>query len=819
MKETETVVKGMTCAACAVSVENKVKKIEGVAEANVNLATEMLTVKFDEDVVDWNDVEKAVEDAGYSIEHKGSEMEFEVKGMTCAACSAAVERALSRTAGVREASVNLATGRAKVSIDPAIAGVDQMARAVSEAGYELVVLDAVNREGPAVRKAREISAMKRRVITAMVFAIPLLYISMGHMIPGISLPTPAIISHKTSPSNFALVQLLLTIPIMFAGSGFFTHGLKALYKRNPNMDSLVAVGTGSAFLYSLYNTALTMIGKHEAAMGLYYESSAIVITLVMLGKYLENVSKNRTSDAIRKLVELAPSAAIVIRFDEELEVPISDVQKGDTAVVKPGARIPADGIVIDGSGAVDESMITGESIPSDKEAGDKVIGGSVNLSGLIRFTVTGVGQDTVLSRIIRLVEDAQGRKAPIARLADKVSGVFVPVVMAIAAMSAIAWALAGEGSSFVLTIFVSVLVIACPCALGLATPTAIMVGTGKGAENGILIKGGDTLELLHEVGYVVLDKTGTVTNGKPEVRKLVPYGIDETLLLGLAASAESGSEHPIAGAIVTEARDKGIMIVKPSEFRAHAGNGIEASIEGRRVLVGTGKFLSSYGVDISAAISDLDDAELKGRTTMLVSSDSRLVGMIAVADTVKESSRRAIDKLKALGIKVAMITGDNVRTARAIADEVGIDEVLAEVMPDQKAEQIGRLQGKGYKVAMVGDGINDAPALAKADIGIAIGSGTEIAIEAADVVLMRPELDAVSEAIRLSRLTMRNIKQNLFWAFFYNVLGIPVAAGLLHVFGGPLLSPVIAGGAMALSSVSVVSNALRLRNVKLKGRV
>lgn len=765
----------------------------------------------------------AVGSEDISTAHQTSEQdtaELEIGGMTCAACSAAVERALGKLKGVSEASVNLTTGMANVKYDSSVTSTEQMEKAVKEAGYTASYAD--KKEGSEARISKgddRAKVLKKRLTLAITFTIPLLYISMGHMIPGIKLPVPSSIDHIKNPGGFALAQLLLTIPIIVAGIDFFTHGIRALIKKNPNMDSLVAIGTGSAFLYSLYNTIMVFTSGHEYAKDLYYESSAVVITLVMLGKYLETLSIGRTSDAIRKLMRLSPPTAVVIRFDEEVEVPIDEVEKGDTAVVKPGSRIPADGVVIEGNSAVDESMITGESIPVDKGPADKVIGGTVNVSGMMRFTVTGIGQDTALARIIRLVEDAQGRKAPIARLADKISGIFVPVVMSIATISALGWAIAGEGLSFVLKVFVSVLVIACPCALGLATPTAIMVGTGRGAENGILIKGGDALEILNRVDHVVLDKTGTLTTGRPQVIQVVSYGMSEEELLMLAASAESGSEHPIARAIVEKAKSKGTKIQNPKSFSAYPGGGIRAEVDGMDVLMGSPKFFNGRGVGVGPDV-DADVAALssKGSTVILIALEGIVKGLFAVADTLRPESKNAVQKLKAMGIKVVMLTGDNERTAAAIAEAAGIEETMAEVLPEQKSDHVAALQANGFKVAMVGDGINDSPALAKADIGIAIGTGTEIAIEAADVVLMRSDLSGISEAVYLSRQTMRNIKQNLFWAFFYNTLGIPVAAGVLHIFGGPLLNPVIAGAAMAFSSVSVVSNALRLRKLDIRRR-
>ncbi len=657
--------------------------------------------------------------------------------------------------------------------------------------------------------------MRLRLVWAAVFAAPVLYIAMSHMFPALGLPVFHFMSPHENPLAFALVQLGLTVPVLAAGSRFYTAGMRTLFKGAPNMDTLVAVGTGSAFLYSVYATAMIILGDASFSQYLYFESAAVVVTLVMLGKYLEAVSKGKTSEAIKKLMGLKPKTAVVITDGIETEVPLDEVVEGDILLVRPGSVIPVDGVVTEGLTSVDESMLTGESLPVDKRPGSEVTGGSINQEGLIKFKASRVGEAMTLSKIIRLVEEAQGKKAPVAKIADVISGYFVPVVLAIALVSVGAWALSGREFNFVLNIFVSVLVIACPCALGLATPTAIMVGTGKGAELGILIKSGEALENASRVDTVVLDKTGTITEGRPVLTDMRFYGgLDETETLALTASAERGSEHPVARAICKRAEERNIAFYEPESFKAEPGRGINVVIRGKRVLAGSAKLMAENGVSIAEAQDDAETLASKGRTLMYAAVDGKLAALLAAADTVKPTSRSAVEKLKALGLNVAMITGDNADTAAAIADEVGISSVMADVLPQDKAGKVKELQMKRRRVAMVGDGINDAPALAQADVGIAIGTGTDVAVESADVVLMRGDLTEVSTAIALSRATFRNIRQNLFWAFIYNLCGIPVAAGLLYAFGGPLLNPVFAGAAMALSSVSVVSNALRLKRFK-----
>lgn len=735
---------------------------------------------------------------------------FKIEGMTCASCARAVERATRRLEGVASANVNLATEKLAITFEPSVLSVSDIKKAVKNAGYKAVEEDG-GKSGDSNEKERRL--LWRRFIISVIVTVPLLYISMGHMA---GLPLPGFIDPMMNPRAYAITQLILTLPVVAAGYRYYIVGFKTLLKRSPNMDSLVAIGTGAAMVYGIYAIGRIFMGDTDYAMNLYFESAAVILTLITLGKYFETVSKGKTSDAIKKLMGLAPKTATVIKDDKEVEIPVEEVMVGDIIIVRPGERIPVDGIVISGVTSVDESMLTGESIPVEKHEGDIVTGASLNKNGSIRYKATRVGKDTTLAQIIKLVEDAQGSKAPIAKLADIISGYFVPIVMILAVLSGLAWyVIGGESITFSLTIFISVLVIACPCALGLATPTAIMVGTGKGAENGVLIKSGEALETAHKVDTVVLDKTGTITEGKPKVTDVIAAGgISGETLVMLAASAEIGSEHPLGEAIVEHAKKMGLDIKDATEFKAIPGHGIEVTIEGRHVLLGNRKLMDDRNISLEELAEASDRLANEGKTPMYAAIDSMAAGIIAVADTVKATSKKAIETLHKMGIKVVMITGDNSRTAQAIARQVGIDRVLSEVLPEDKSNEIKKLQSEGSKVAMVGDGINDAPALAQADIGIAIGSGTDVAMESADIVLMRSDLMDVSKAIQLSRSTIRIIKQNLFWAFAYNTVGIPVAMGILHIFGGPLLNPMIAGAAMSLSSVSVVSNALRLKRFK-----
>ena len=798
-------IEGMTCSACANRVERFVGKLEGVDNANVNFATETLSVEFDEEKLNNENIESTVVKAGYSVKKNIKTYTFKVEGMTCSACANRVERVTKKLGGVESSVVNFATEKLTVNIDEDEIGYGEIKTAVDKAGYKLVK-EEERAEGKKKLEASKVLLI--RFIVSLVFTGPLLIITMGHML---GMPLPHIIDSMMNPLNFAIVQVILTLPVMIMGYKFYTIGIKNLFKFSPNMDSLIAISTLAAFIYGLFGIYKINIGDTEYAMHLYFESAAVILTLITLGKYLEAVSKGKTSQAIKALMGLVPKTATIMRDGKEVVVSAQEVIVGDVILVKPGEKLSVDGEVIEGSTAIDESMLTGESIPVEKSIGSNVIGASINKTGFIKYKATKVGKDTALAQIVKLVEEAQGSKAPIAKLADVISAYFVPTVIILAIISAIGWLIAGETPVFALTIFIAVLVIACPCALGLATPTAIMVGTGKGAENGVLIKGGEALETTHKIKTIVFDKTGTITEGKPVVTDIITNGISENEILALAASAEKGSEHPLGEAIVRGAEEKNLKLKSIEEFNAIPGHGIEVKIDGKTILVGNKKLIDEKNIDIDILTKDCDTLASEGKTPMYIAIDGILRGIVAVADTVKPSSKSAIEALHKMGIKVAMITGDNKKTADAIAVQVGIDIVLAEVLPEDKANEVKKLQGENKKVAMVGDGINDAPALAQADVGIAIGSGTDVAIESADIVLMRSDLMDVTTAIKLSSATIKNIKQNLFWAFGYNVLGIPVAMGVLHIFGGPLLNPMIAAAAMSLSSVSVLTNALRLR--------
>jgi len=815
-------IEGMTCSACSSRVERFVKKLDGVDNANVNFATETLNVEFDEKKLNSENIETTVIKAGYSVKKNLKTYTFKVEGMTCSACSNRVERVTKKLPGVQSSVVNFATEKLTININEDEIGYNEIKAAVDKAGYKLVKEEE---KVEAKKKLGKSEILLIRFIVSLIFTIPLLVITMGHML---GMPLPYLIDSMMNPLNFAIIQVILTVPVMLMAYKFYTIGIKNLVKFSPNMDSLIAISTLSAFIYGLFGIYKINMGETEYAMHLYFESAAVILTLITLGKYLEAISKGKTSQAIKALMGLAPKTATIVRNDVEMIIPMEEVIVGDIVLVKPGEKLPVDGDIIEGSTAIDESMLTGESIPAEKIIGSSVIGASINKTGFIKYKATKVGKDTALSQIVKLVEDAQGSKAPIAKLADVISAYFVPIVIILAILASMGWLIAGETTVFSLTIFIAVLVIACPCALGLATPTAIMVGTGKGAENGVLIKGGEALETTHKIKTVVFDKTGTITEGKPVVTDIITNGISEDEVLILAASAEKGSEHPLGDAIVKNAKEKNLEFKVIEEFNSIPGHGIEVKIEGKHILFGNKKLMQEKGIEINILVKSLDtltsnDKNLEdeverlaseGKTPMYIAIDNILRGIIAVADTVKPSSKDAIEALHGMGIKVAMITGDNKRTANAIAKQVGIDIVLAEVLPEDKANEVKKLQGENVKVAMVGDGINDAPALAQADVGIAIGSGTDVAIESADIVLMRSDLMDVITAIKLSKATIKNIKQNLFWAFGYNVLGIPVAMGVLHIFGGPLLNPMIAAAAMSLSSVSVLTNALRLRKFK-----
>ena len=798
---------GMNCSACSNRVERGIKKLEGVKEANVNLTTETLTVDFDESKISFKDIEEKIENLGYKVIKNIKTYTYKVQGMTCAVCASRVERITKKLEGVEDSIVNLNTEKLNITIDQDLVTYADIKRVVEKAGYKLIKEEEVRKDN----KLSDKDKLLRRLIFSCIFTIPLLIITMGHMV---GMPVPNTIDPMQNPMNFAAFQIILTVPVMVVGYKFYFIGYKNLLKLSPNMDSLIAVGTTAAFLYSLFGMYKIATGDDSYAMHLYFEAAVTILTLITLGKYLEAISKGKTSEAIKKLMGLSPKTATIIREEKEIIIPIDEVIVGDIILVKPGEKLPVDGTVIEGVTSIDESMLTGESIPVEKGIGSKVIGASINKTGFIKYKATKVGKDTALAQIIKLVEDAQGSKAPIAKMADIISSYFVPTVIGLAIIAAVLWVIAGQSLVFALTIFISVLVIACPCALGLATPTAIMVGTGKGAENGVLIKGGEALEITHKVDTIVFDKTGTITEGKPVVTDIISKEMNKEELLSIAASAEKGSEHPLGEAIIKFAEEKNIRLKEIKNFNAIPGQGIKVIIDEDVILLGNLKLMQKNSIEIGVLQEESDKLAEEGKTPMYIAINDSLEGIIAVADIVKSSSVEAIKSLHNMGIKVAMITGDNKKTADAIAKQVGIDIVLSEVLPEDKSNEIKKFQEKNKKVAMVGDGINDAPALAQADVGIAIGSGTDVAMESADIVLIKSDLMDVITAIKLSKATIRNIKQNLGWAFGYNILGIPVAMGVLHIFGGPLLNPMIAAAAMSLSSVSVITNALRLKRFK-----
>ncbi|PHS34213.1 MAG: copper-translocating P-type ATPase [Alkaliphilus sp.] len=811
-------IEGISCASCVASIEKNLEKKQGVEKVSVSIATGKLDIEYFENEVKTKEIIEVVSKLGFQIKEElnndKSEIEvvIPIEGMSCMSCVGSIEKALNKQDGVKYIAVNLTTGKAKIKYNSKEVKLSQIKSIIEKLGFKVLEIEVEKKNDlERLSKDKEASELKKKFIFAGIFAIPLLIVSMGTML-GLTLPN--IIDPLANSLNFALLQLILSVPALIAGHSIHEKGLKSLFNRNPNMDSLIAIGTTSAFTYGMYAIYQIIIGNHHMVMNLYFETYTVIITLILLGRFLEAKSKGRTSDAIKKLIGMQPKTAQIIQDGEEVTVQIEEVEVGDIVFVKPGEKLPVDGTVVEGYTSIDESMLTGESMPVEKQVGDKVVGGSINKNGAIKYEAKKVGEDTALSQIIRLVEEAQSSKAPIAKLADVIAGYFVPVVISIAILAATIWLIAGQSLVFSLTIFITVLVISCPCALGLATPTAIMVGTGKGAENGVLIKSGEALETAHKIKTVVLDKTGTITEGKPVVTDIiVQNGVTEDELLILAASSEKGSEHPLGEAIVNKFSEKNLEFKKTDKFTAIPGHGIEVEIEGKKVILGNKKLMDDKNISINLT-EESDKLANQGKTPMYIAIEGSLVGIIAVADVVKKNSKKAIEKLHELGIEVAMITGDNKRTAEAIAKQVGIDRVISEVLPEEKSKEIKKLQEKGKVVAMVGDGVNDAPALAQADIGIAIGSGTDVAIESADIVLVRSDLVDVATAIKLSKKTITNVKQNLFWAFAYNIAGIPLAAGVFYALGGPLLDPMFAAGAMALSSISVVSNALRLKNFK-----
>ncbi len=798
-KRTTLRITGMHCASCAANTEGALKALDGVAQASVNIATEKATVEYDPGKLDDQALARAIEKAGFGV--AVSETRLGLIGMHCATCAQTIEKALSESEGVVSASVNLAGETATVKYNPELTSPLALKKTVEKAGYQAVVQegDSLDREKQA--RQRETRRLLLSVIFSFLLAIPTFVLSM--------------VSPLGMQAN-NWVMLGLASPVQFlVGAQFYLGAFKALRNKRASMDTLIALGTSAAYFYSL----AVVTGALPGAEGMtYFDSAALIISIILLGRWLEARAKSRTSESIKKLIGLKPRTASRVGAGQEVQVPIEEVDAGDLLVVRPGEKVPVDGLVVEGSSSVDESMLTGESLPVEKKAGDQVIGATLNKNGYFKFRATRVGKDTALAQIVRLVEAAQGSKAPIQRLADRVASVFVPIVIGIAVATFLIWFFAADkGLFFSLTAFIAVLVIACPCALGLATPTAIMVGTGKGAQNGILIKSAESLETAYKIQAIVFDKTGTLTRGSPVVTDLVPLnGFDQKTMLGLAAALEKGSEHPLAASVLKAAQEHGIEPASVTDFEAVSGKGIRGSVDGHVVLLGNRALMQESGIALESAGATLDDFEAAGKTAMVLAVDGQAGGLLAVADTLKEYAAEAVRQLQDMGVQTLMITGDNRRTAQAIAAKVGIQEVLAEVLPQDKAEQVKKVQARGKIVAMVGDGINDAPALAQADVGIALGSGTDVAVETGDIVLVKDDLRDVVGAIKLSRYTINKIRQNLFWAFIYNTLGIPIAAGILFPFNGLLLNPVIAAAAMGFSSVSVVSNSLLMNRFRLK---
>lgn len=800
-------ISGMSCAACAARIEKSLKKLEGVTNANVNFAIEKATIEYDGALVDPNRFDEVIQKLGYKVikedESSGltSKVELKVSGMSCAACAAKIEKKLSKTDGVISANVNLTTEIASIQYDTHKTKKSDIFKTIELLGYKTKPLEEISEDKEKAAREKEINSLVNLLALSTILTVPLV-LGMILSLVGVNVP----FLHN------AFFQLLLATPVQFIiGYRFYKHSYYALRSGAANMDVLIAMGTSAAYFFSLYNTFFQETMPGMEMKDLYFEASAAIITLILLGKYLEAVAKGKTSEAIKKLMGLRAKTAKVIRDGVEVDIPVDEVEVGDIIVVRPGEKIPVDGTITDGYSSVDESMLTGESIPVDKSIGSQVIGATINKFGTFKFKANKVGKDTALSQIIKMVENAQGTKAPIQKIADQVSGIFVPIVVAIAALTFLGWLSLSPDRDFTIALInaVAVLVIACPCSLGLATPTAIMVGTGKGAENGILFKGGEHLETACKINAVVLDKTGTITKGKPELTDILPVGsLDEDAIVRLSSIAEKKSEHPLAEAIYQYGKSKLSDIPDPDDFQAIPGRGVKASFEGKSIIAGTRKMMIELGISTDAIESKISGLEEEGKTAMLFAVDNKLEAIIAVSDTLKENSHEAIQRLQSMGIEVYMLTGDNKRTANAIARQVGITNVIAEVLPENKAQEVEKLKKQKKIVAMVGDGINDAPALVTADLGMAIGTGTDIAIEAADIALMRGDLRSIPDAILLSKQTMKKIKQNLFWAFIYNIVGIPFAA-----FG--FLSPIIAGAAMSLSSVSVVSNSLSLKRFNL----
>ncbi|MEK6201338.1 MAG: heavy metal translocating P-type ATPase [Desulfobulbaceae bacterium] len=815
-------VKGMSCAACSSRIERVLQGLEGVELASVNLAAESMELAWDESIISFDLIAGRVKELGFELEQDEDAeeltLDLAISGMHCASCSTRVEKVVSSMSGVVSVVVNLVTETGRVVYHKDLTSQRQIREAIANLGFQARPVGAGLDQF--ARKRQEalvhLAAMKRRLFWSLGLATILLLISMGEML---GLPLPSVIDPHHYPLRFALLQFCLVIPIMVLGRNFYLIGIPALLRRVPNMDSLIAIGTGAAFVYSTWNLLEIMLGidAHRSAllaMDLYFESAGVLIALVSLGKYMETRSKSHTSDAIAKLMQLTPDTAILLKGEEQTEILVEEIESGDVLLVRPGERIPVDGLIVRGRTAVDESMITGESLPVSKKEGDRVTCGTLNKNGVLQIGAEQVGQDTLLARIVRMVQAAQGSKAPIAGMADRISLYFVPVVIVVAILTGLAWYfIGGVDFAVALRFFIAVLVIACPCAMGLATPTSIMVGTGRGAQLGVLIKSGAALEMAEKIEALVFDKTGTLTYGRPELTDLINPSREQSdeRLLFLVGSIEQSSEHPLAEALVAAAKVKGGELKQPEVFEALVGQGVSGRVDGQEILLGNRQLLEGRHIGVEGVDAEVAKLSGQGKTVLFLAVDGRFAALLAIADKLKPEVPAALARMRKMGLRLIMLTGDQEITARAIAAQAGIDEVIAGVLPDKKADKIVELQRQGLRPAMVGDGINDAPALAMADVGIAMGTGNDIAIESGDIVLMKGNLDGVIVALQLSRAVMRNIRQNLFWAFAYNVIGIPVAAGLLVLFGGPSLNPMIAGAAMAMSSVSVVANALRLR--------
>ncbi|MGL5617036.1 MAG: heavy metal translocating P-type ATPase [Sarcina sp.] len=802
-------VEGMSCAACATAIEKALGRMDGIDSAAVNFAAETVTVNYDQSKVDLDKMQTKLNKLDFYLKKDLKDVTYKVEGMSCAACATAIEKSLKRTDGVEDPAVNFAAETVTFKYDTEKVRISDVKAKLAKLDFKLV--DIADTKDTVDSKELEVKSMRNRLIWSTIFTIPVFIIAMANIF---NISMPSFISASSSPFTFAWTELVFTTLVIIIGRKFFKVGIKSLFAGSPNMDTLIAIGAGTSYVYSIAALIAMYCGEMHYVQGLYFETAAMILTLITLGKYFESLAKGKTSNAIKELVELAPKTAVIVVNGKEQQVEIDDVRIGDIIVVKPGEKFSVDGEIIEGTTSVEESMLTGESIPVEKTIGDMVYGASINKNGRILYKATKVGNDTVISQIVNLVKDAQGTKAPIARMADVIAGYFVPVVIGLALLGGIGWFIATRDLEFSLEIFIAVITVACPCALGLATPTAIMVGTGRGAEKGILIKGGEALEAAQGINTVIFDKTGTLTEGKPVVTDIITNKYDKNEILAIAASAEKGSEHPLGEAIVNEAKEQNLVEKEIKNFKAIPGKGIEVEVENKKILLGNKKLVKESNISLKDFEGEADRLAKEGKTPMYMIIEGNLEAIIAVADKVKESSKAAIERLKSMNIEVVMLTGDNEKTAYAIANQLGISKVVAEVLPNEKAAKVKEVQNEGKKVVMVGDGINDAPALAIADVGMAIGSGTDIAMEAADIILMKNDIMDVANAIKLSKLTIRNIKQSLGSSIIYNCIGILIALGFLKLFGGPLLNPMIGALAMSFSSVSVLLNALRLRKVE-----